>query len=87
MSELTPNQMLAVELRKVADLIERIELHSTVSVQIHGVPPKSRQSIMGLFGGDRAFERKEHGSLIWHQTEYLFGDMELTLHHAREDAA
>ncbi|XZE18777.1 hypothetical protein SH449x_004081 [Pirellulaceae bacterium SH449] len=86
MSELTNNQMLALELRKIANLIERIPLHTTVRVDIHGVSERSRQDLMELFGGKKAFEQKGSGSCVWHETEYLCGDMELTLHHTKEVA-
>lgn len=87
MSDLTSNQLLAIELRKIANLFERIPLHANVKVHVHSVPQQARKSIMELFGGEESFKQVHHGSCVWHETEYLFGDMEIILHHAREVAA
>lgn len=87
MSEFTNNQLLAIELRKIANLVEKIPLHATVSIQLHGVPEQARQSLMELFGGEEAFKLVHSGSCVWHETQYVFGDMELTLHHASGVAA
>jgi hypothetical protein len=80
------NHDLAVELRKLADLIEGTDHNVRVDFYSHPRSVKSQNEVLRMFDG-LVFESKTNGELVWLKS-YVLGDdkLHVTLFPSREES-
>jgi len=81
------NTMLAVELRRIANLIEGSNFRVTVSVQMFDLSDLLRSEIRSICSDESKFDTSVWRDHAWDCVKYHDDRLELLLHHSNEVTA
>ena len=87
MSNVSTNASLAVDLRRIANLIEGLDIRVSVSVQMFDLSDLMRSEIRSLCSDESKFDTSVWRDHAWDCVKYHDDRLELLLHHSSEVTA